>query len=64
MLNSLIGFIIYNIKYIIIILAGIFVLKKVTHTILKIVIMILLILVFVNFTGLTPAGIVGVFKKI
>ena len=41
MLNSLIGFIMANIKYVILILAGIFVFKKVTRTILKIVIIIL-----------------------
>lgn len=62
MLNSLIGFIMANIKYVILILAGIFVFKKVTHTILKIVIIILLILMFVHFTGFTPAGVIGVFK--
>lgn len=56
MLNSIIGFIMANIKYVILILAGIFVFKKVTHTILKIVIIILLILMSVHFTGFTPAG--------
>lgn len=64
MLNSLIGFIMANIKYIILILAGIFVFKKVTHTILKIVILILLILMFVHFTGFTPAVVIGVFKNL
>lgn len=64
MLNSLIGFIMANIKYVILILAGIFVFKKVTHTILKIVIIILLILMFVHFTGITPAGVIGVFKNL
>lgn len=63
MLNSLIGFIMTNIKYVILILVGIFVFKKVTHTILKIAIIILLVLVFMHFTGLTPVGIIGVFKK-
>lgn len=64
MLNLLIGFIVANIKYVILILAGIFVFKKVTHTILKIVIIILLILVFVHFTGFTPAGVIGVLKNL
>lgn len=64
MLNSIIGFIMANIKYVILILAGIFVFKKVTHTILKIVIIILLILMFVHFTGFTPAGVIGVLKNL
>lgn len=64
MLNLLIGFIVTNIKYVILILAGIFVFKKITHTILKIVIIILLILMFVHFTGFTPAGVIGVLKNL
>lgn len=64
MLNSIIGFIMANIKYVILILAGIFAFKKVTHTILKIVIIILLILMFVHFTGFTPAGVIGVLKNL
>lgn len=64
MLNSLIDFIMANIKYVLLILAGIFVFKKVTHTILKIVFIILLILMFVHFTGFTPAGVIGVFKNL
>lgn len=64
MLSSLIGFIMANIKYVILILVGIFVFKKVTHTILKIAIIILLVLVFVYFTGFTPTGIIGIFKNL
>ena len=64
MLNLLIGFIVANIKYVILILAGIFVFKKVTHTILKIVIIILLILMLVHLTGFTTAVVIGVLKNL
>ena len=64
MLNSLIGFIMANIKYVLLILAGIFVFKKVTHTIFERICNLMDILMFVHFTGFTPAGVIGVFKNL